>query len=72
MDDGLFVPGMRQRDGAGEMVSRHGVPFAQYPWRKHAEDAILGTKSWLKEIGAWSYYEQSVAQASMMNTCIAC
>ena len=47
------------------MPVRHGVPFKQYPWRKHAEDAILCTKKWLMEIGQWPYYEQSVAQASL-------
>ena len=47
------------------MPVRHGVPFKQYPWRKHAEDAILCAKKWLMEIGQWPYYEQSVAQASL-------
>ena len=47
------------------MPVRHGVPPEEYPWRKHAEDAILCTKKWLMEIGQWPYYEQSVAQASL-------
>ena len=55
------------RDECGQaymMPFRHGVPFIEYPWRKHAENASMCTKNWLKEIGVWSYYEQSVAQAS--------
>ena len=47
------------------MPARHGVPPEEYPWRKHAEDAILCAKKWLMEIGQWPYYEQSVAQASL-------
>ena len=46
------------------MPVRHGVPFTQYPWSKHAVEAIMSVKKWLQEIGSWHYWEQSVAKAS--------
>jgi len=46
------------------MPVRHGVPFTQYPWSKHAVEAIMSVKKWLQEIGSWHHWEQSVAKAS--------
>ena len=46
------------------MPLRHGVPFTQYPWSKHAVEAMMNVKKWLQEIGSWHHWEQSVAKAS--------
>ena len=44
------------------MPARHHVPFNEYPWFQHAQDAVYGVRCLLKRLGLWTAVEQAVNQ----------